>query len=222
MNCPEAWARPMPPPDLIRAATGIVARNRDRALPGQAHVRSGNRAGDGRDPRRPGRGARPPRVRRLGAEASALVASPPYLGRVFVLPAVPPADLVEWTASADVMVMAIQPTSVNHQFTTPQKLFEAIAAGVPVVASDLPGMATIVTSHRRARYAIRRHRRPSRRGPGASSSSPRTRRAALRARVLAVGHEQLQLGPPSSGRCSTLYRELAPAPDKPRDGGRPA
>ena len=66
------------------------------------------------------------------------------MGRVFVLPAVTPGELLDWTASADVMVMAIQPTTVNHRFTTPQKLFEAIAAGVPVVASDLPGMAPIV------------------------------------------------------------------------------
>jgi glycosyltransferase involved in cell wall biosynthesis len=42
------------------------------------------------------------------------------------------------------MVMAIQPTTLNHRYTTPQKLFEALAAGVPVVASDLPGMADIV------------------------------------------------------------------------------
>ena len=49
-----------------------------------------------------------------------------------------------WTASADVLVMAIQPTTLNHRYTTPQKLFESLAAGVPVVASDLPGMAPIV------------------------------------------------------------------------------
>ena len=42
------------------------------------------------------------------------------------------------------MVMAIQPTSLNHRFTTPNKLWEAIAAGVPVVASDLPGMSQVV------------------------------------------------------------------------------
>ena len=40
--------------------------------------------------------------------------------------------------------MAIQPTTLNHRYTTPQKLFESFAAGVPVVASDLPGMAPIV------------------------------------------------------------------------------
>ena len=40
--------------------------------------------------------------------------------------------------------MPIQPTTLNHRLTTPNKLFEAITAGVPVVASDLPGMAPIV------------------------------------------------------------------------------
>jgi glycosyltransferase involved in cell wall biosynthesis len=67
-------------------------------------------------------------------------------GRIRLLPAVPPSDLVEWVASADVVAMPIQPTTLNHRLTTPNKLFEAIAAGVPVVASDLPGMAPIVRS----------------------------------------------------------------------------
>jgi glycosyltransferase involved in cell wall biosynthesis len=65
-------------------------------------------------------------------------------GRLHVLPAVPPEALLEWVASADVVAMPIQPTTLNHRLTTPNKLFEALAAGVPIVASDLPGMAPIV------------------------------------------------------------------------------
>jgi glycosyltransferase involved in cell wall biosynthesis len=75
----------------------------------------------------------------------AMASRPPYVGRVHVVDPVPPADLLEWTASADVMLMAIQPTTLNHRYTTPQKLWEAIAAGVPIVATDLPGMAEVVS-----------------------------------------------------------------------------
>ncbi|HXG39806.1 MAG TPA: glycosyltransferase, partial [Candidatus Limnocylindrales bacterium] len=65
-------------------------------------------------------------------------------GRLHVLPAVPPGVLLEWVASADIVAIPIQPTTLNHRLTTPNKLFEALAAGVPIVAADLPGMGPIV------------------------------------------------------------------------------
>ncbi len=83
----------------------------------------------------------------FGSQQDAIVRlarSARYAERVRVVDPVPPAELLDWTASADVMLMAIQPTSLNHRYTTPNKLWEAIAAGVPVVASDLPGMASVV------------------------------------------------------------------------------
>lgn len=77
---------------------------------------------------------------RLRAEAARL----PAADRIRFLPGVLPAEIPEWTAAADVAAMPIQPTTLNHRLTTPTRLFDALGAGVPVVASDLPGMGAIV------------------------------------------------------------------------------
>jgi glycosyltransferase involved in cell wall biosynthesis len=71
-------------------------------------------------------------------------ADPATGGKVRVMGAVPPDQLHEWVAAADVAAMPIQGDTLNHRLTTPQKLFEAMAAGVPAVVSDLPGMRAIV------------------------------------------------------------------------------
>ncbi len=65
-------------------------------------------------------------------------------GRVHVLDAVPPADVVRWVAAADVAAMPLQPEPLNYYLSTPNKLFESLAAGVPIVASDFPGIRAIV------------------------------------------------------------------------------
>jgi glycosyltransferase involved in cell wall biosynthesis len=71
----------------------------------------------------------------------------PAADRIRFLDPVAPADLIAWISGADVCAMPIQGTTLNHRLATPNKLFEAIGAGVPVVVSDLPGMAAIVREH---------------------------------------------------------------------------
>lgn len=67
--------------------------------------------------------------------------------RVFFLDAVPPDDLLAYTASADIGVSLLEDISLNHHLALPNKLFEYLAASVPVVASDLPEIRKVVVDH---------------------------------------------------------------------------
>lgn len=71
-------------------------------------------------------------------------AAPEAGGRLHVLDAVAPEELAEWVASADVGAMPNQPTTANERLSTPNKLFECLAAGVPVVTADYPERRRIV------------------------------------------------------------------------------
>jgi glycosyltransferase involved in cell wall biosynthesis len=64
--------------------------------------------------------------------------------RVHFLGFAAPDEILPLTAAADVAVMPVQGTTLNHRLNTPTKLFDAMGAGTPVVAADLPGMAAIV------------------------------------------------------------------------------
>jgi glycosyltransferase involved in cell wall biosynthesis len=109
----------------VVAHRGIEAATRAMAdVPDAALVVVGN--GDARD--------------RIQAEVRAL----PHGDRIHFMDALPPDELLPWTSAADVALMPIQPSTLNHRLTTPTRLFDAMGAGVPVVAADLPGMAAIV------------------------------------------------------------------------------
>src|SRR5207253_10650466 len=74
----------------------------------------------------------------------ALAGEARFGGRVHVLPAVEPDDLLDWVASADVSAAVNQPTSLNQFMSSPNKVFESIAAGTPVVSSDTPERRAIL------------------------------------------------------------------------------
>jgi glycosyltransferase involved in cell wall biosynthesis len=143
-------------------------------------------------------------------------ADPRYGGRLHVVPAVPPTQLLEWVVDADVGVMPIQASTLNHRLSTPNKLFECLAAGVPVVASDFEEMRRIVrddplgplgelcdpASVPSVAEAIRR-----------IVDLPAAERAELRRRCLAAAHERWNWET-ESARLIELYASLtAPATD---------
>ncbi len=64
--------------------------------------------------------------------------------RVYFHPAVPQKDLLAFTAAADAGIIPYQATCLNNYFCTPNKLFEFIAAGIPILASDLPEIRNMV------------------------------------------------------------------------------
>ena len=79
----------------------------------------------------------------LEADFRAAAAAPDNRGKVHVLPAVPPTELLDWVASADVVGVLFQHDTLNNYLSTPNKFLEAMAAGVPSVCSDHPGMGPI-------------------------------------------------------------------------------
>jgi glycosyltransferase involved in cell wall biosynthesis len=146
LNTQAAWTPPEPPPDHLRQTLGLPAGTRlalyhgglmgDRGLPELiAAMRSLGL--DGAHLAIMGEGP-------LAAQLATLAAAPDLGGRVHLLPPVPPAELLEWVASADVGVMPNQPATINERLSTPNKLFECLAAGVPVVSSDFPERRRIV------------------------------------------------------------------------------
>jgi glycosyltransferase involved in cell wall biosynthesis len=144
MNCQPRWTAPDPPPDLIRDALGIAPETGIALYQGRLQSDRGIEQSMEAILEVPNAVLVLLGFGNWQKRLAGQIAAAPYHGRVFLLPAVPPDQLVDWTASADVSVMAIQPSSLNHRWTTPQKLFESLAAGTPVVASNLPGMAEIV------------------------------------------------------------------------------
>jgi glycosyltransferase involved in cell wall biosynthesis len=65
-------------------------------------------------------------------------------GRLVLHPPVPQVSLLSWLSGADVSLCALTADNLSHYYAAPNRLFEALGAGVPVVVSDFPELRPIV------------------------------------------------------------------------------
>lgn len=81
-------------------------------------------------------------------ELEALITSEGVADRVKMLPPVPYTELLSWTASADIGLILYAPEySLNTRFCLPNKLFEYLMAGLPVLASRLDAVAEVISTY---------------------------------------------------------------------------
>lgn len=73
-----------------------------------------------------------------------LVSDGPLAGRCFIHAPVPQSELLRWLHGADAAICAFTAEQLSHYYTLPNRLFEALGAGVPVVTSDFPETRAIV------------------------------------------------------------------------------
>lgn len=152
LNCQPSWTPPAERPDLIREAAGLpgerrivlflgkLGRQRGLEMAAEAVVRLRDAA-----------------LVMLGAsvnpqwEAALRTRSsdPRFAGRHVVLPPVHPDDVRLWAASADVSIIAVPANSLNQRLSTPNKFWESLAAGTPVVIGrELEVMRAVVEEDR--------------------------------------------------------------------------
>lgn len=67
--------------------------------------------------------------------------------RVHFVGAVAPHEVSAALGDADVSVVFVRPVCLSYEFSLPNKLFESIHAGLPIVAANLPDTAAIVREY---------------------------------------------------------------------------
>jgi len=82
------------------------------------------------------------------AALAALIAHEGVGERVRLVPAVSYSELLAWTASADLGLILLSPDfSLNIRYCLPNKLFEYLMAGLPVLTSSLEAVAEVLTRY---------------------------------------------------------------------------
>lgn len=194
LNCQPRWTPPDRRPDLIREAAGLPAERRIVLFLGKLGRQRGLELAAEAVARLPdaalvmlGAVLNPAWDATLRARSE----DPRFEGRHVVLPPVHPDDVRLWAASADVSVIAVPANSLNQRLSTPNKFWESLAAGTPVVIGrDLEVMRAIVETEAVGAVADPADPADLARALGEILGLPADASAALRARCLAMSHER--------------------------------
>jgi glycosyltransferase involved in cell wall biosynthesis len=135
---------------------------------------------------------------------------PRFRGRHFTLPPKHPDELAGWTASADVSVVPLPAVSLNQRLSSPNKFWESIAVGTPVVApTALEVMAALIREHGLGRVA-------SGEAPGQLADAlkqvldrPADERRVERRRIAMIARDRFSW-PAAAATYRGLVRELQP------------
>jgi glycosyltransferase involved in cell wall biosynthesis len=148
LNCQPRWIPPTERPDLIRQAAGLPAGRRIVLFLGKLGRQRGLEMAAEAVTRLPDAALvmlGPAVNAEWDAGLRATSSDPRFAGRHVVLPAVHPDDVPLWASSADVSIVAVPANSLNQRLSTPNKFWESLAAGTPVViGEDLEVMRAIV------------------------------------------------------------------------------
>lgn len=71
--------------------------------------------------------------------------APKIKGKVIFKGKLPYAEMLEYTANADVGISFDKDTNINYRFSLPNKIFDYIQCGIPVLASRLPEIEKVIT-----------------------------------------------------------------------------
>jgi glycosyltransferase involved in cell wall biosynthesis len=84
----------------------------------------------------------------IQAHLEALIRSERMTESVRIVPPVPYTELLDWTASADVGLLIYAPGySPNVRMCLPNKLFEYLMAGLPILASQLDAVSDVIRTY---------------------------------------------------------------------------
>jgi glycosyltransferase involved in cell wall biosynthesis len=84
------------------------------------------------------------------ARVQALATSLGLDDRMIFTGQIPPADVAGRLAAASILVLPNTPSAISERYTSPLKLFEYLAMGRPIVASDLPSIREVLTHEQTA------------------------------------------------------------------------